>query len=205
MRLYKFLSAIVIIISILVVSGICVLAYQTSIQLDAARVSIETYKSKPVDALDPTILSGSSNYINANLVIPKLGVSGQIRSDTVNGYNTVFHYPESVNPGQSGECGFLSHRTKYSGLFGKLGTLKVGDKVIIVDYANFKKYTYAVTSNGNDIRWDYKQNPIQFETNGEARLLLITCYPPGRKQAAYITHCKLVSTTPIKSTTELDN
>jgi len=203
MSTYRFLSAIIILVSILIVSGIAIMAYEKSLELSAAKISIENYKSKPVNALDPTISSGSSNNINASLIIPKIGVNGQIRSDTVNGYNTVYHFPESVDPGQSGECGLLSHRTKYSGLFGKIGTLKVGDKVIIIDYTNFKKYTYQVTSNGNDIRWDYKENPIQFETRGDARLMLITCYPPGRKQAAYICHCKLVSTTPIKSASSL--
>jgi len=79
-------------------------------------------------------------------------VDATIRSDTVNAYNSIYHYPESVNPGQSGECEFLSHRTKYSGLFGKLGSLKVGDEVIVKDYSSNKKYIYKVTSNGNDIR-----------------------------------------------------
>jgi len=201
MRKYKFLSVIVILACILIASGIIIVAYEKSLELNAARASIETYKIKksaPVDILDPTIIKGNTNFISAKLVIPKIDVNGIIRSDTVNGYNTVYHYPESVLPGQSGECGLLSHRTKYSGLFGKLGSLDVGDEVIIKDYTVSKKYVYKVTSNGKDIRWDYKENPIQFEQNGEARLLLITCYPPGRKQAAYITHCKLVSTSPLK-------
>lgn len=201
MRKYEFLSVIVILACILIASGIIIVAYEKSLELNAARASIETYKIKksvPVDILDPTIIKGNKNVISARLVIPKIDVNGIIRSDTVNGYNTVYHYPESVLPGQSGECGLLSHRTKYSGLFGKLGSLDVGDEVIIKDYTVSKKYVYKVTSNGKDIRWDYKENPIQFEQNGEARLLLITCYPPGRKQAAYITHCRLVSTSSLK-------
>ncbi len=197
---YKFLSVVVILICILIASGIVVVAYEKSLELNAAKTSINTYiikKSKPVDILDPTNIKSNQN-INARLVIPKMGINGIIRSDTVNAYNTVYHYPESVLPGQSGECGLLSHRTKYSGLFRRLGSLKVGDRVIIKDYATNKKYVYEVTSNGEDIRWDYKENPIQFEQGGDARLLLITCYPPGRKQAAYITHCRLISTSPLK-------
>lgn len=200
MHKYRFLSLIVIIICILIASGIVVVAYQKSLELDAAKTSVNAYiikKSAPVDVLDPSNLKSNVN-IKARLVIPKLEVNGIIRSDTVNGYNAVYHYPESVLPGQPGECGLLSHRTKYSGLFRGLGSLKVGDTVIIKDYANSKKYVYAITSNGEDIRWDYKENPIQFEQGGESRLLLVTCYPPGRKQAAYITHCKLVSTAPLK-------
>ncbi|MGF7118079.1 class E sortase [Methanobacterium oryzae] len=196
MHKYKLLSIAIVFGCILVSLGIIQLAFDQYQDLISAKTSLELYKSNPVDALDPTITnSGSISIINAELIIPKLGIEGIIRSDTVNGYNTVYHYSESVNPGENGECGLLSHRTKYSGLFGKLGTLKVGDTVIINDYTNSKKYVYKVTSNGNDIRWDYKENPIQFEHGGEARLLLITCYPPGKKQAAYITHCKLVSTT----------
>ncbi len=200
MSKYKLLSVLIILGCIIVSLGIIIVGYEKSFELNAAQTSLNTYKNKtsaPVDILNPTITNGGStgSYLNAQLIIPKLDVEGIIRSDTVNGYNTVYHYPESVNPGQSGECGLLSHRTKYSGLFGKLGTLKVGDTVIINDYTNSKKYVYKVTSNGNDIRWDYKKNPIQFDQTGESRLLLITCYPPGKKQAAYITHCKLVSTT----------
>jgi sortase A len=112
----------------------------------------------------------------------------------VNAYNAVYHYPESVYPGQPGECGILGHRTTYSGLFKNLGTLQIGDKVIIVDTVMKKRYTYEVTSNGDDIRWDYKTNPVRFSQEGEARLMLMTCYPPGKKEAAFITHCKLVST-----------
>jgi len=67
--------------------------------------------------------------------------------------------------------------------------------VIIKDLTYKKIYTYEVTSNGNDIRYDYKTNPIRFALEGDSRLLLVTCYPPGAKSAAYITHTKLVSTT----------
>ncbi len=69
----------------------------------------------------------------------------------------------------------------------------MGDEVIIKDYNSRKKYIYQVTSNGQDIRWDYKTNPVRFAQEGEPRLLIMTCYPPGRKQAAYIMHCKMVS------------
>jgi sortase A len=121
-------------------------------------------------------------------MIPKMRITGKIRSNTVNGYNTVYHYSQSVNPGQSGECGLLSHRTKYSGLFSKLGSLEAGDEVIITDYLLHRKYVYIV-------RWNYKKKPLTFAQSGDAKLLLITCYPPGKSEAAFITHCKLVSTT----------
>jgi sortase A len=169
--------------------------FEQSKELGKAQKSLKDYNEKmsnPVDALDPLSSSGGASI--GELVIPKLGVDCTIRSDTVNAYNAVFHYSESVYPGQPGECGILGHRTTYSGLFRNLGTLQIGDKVIIIDAVMKKKYTYSVTSNGDDIRWDYKTNPVRFAQEGDARLMLMTCYPPGKKEAAYITHCKLVST-----------
>lgn len=198
---YKILSVAIIVMSILICSVIIINAFEKSSLLNSYNAALQAQgnKSAPINALNPTITRSTSTgrISRSRLIIPKIGVDSTIRSDTVNAYNTVYHYPESVNPGQSGECGFLSHRTKYSGLFGKLGSLKVGDEVIVKDYSSNKKYIYKVTSNGNDIRWDYEENPIQFDQSGEARLLLVTCYPPGKKQAAYITHCKLVSTSKI--------
>ncbi|MBI5681073.1 MAG: sortase [Methanobacterium sp.] len=198
---YKLLSVAVVGITILIIFSMIMAGFEKSQELGAyqATVHAKVNKSVPVNVLYPTSSKSASGGATAQrIVIPKIGVDASIRSDTVNSYNAVYHYTESVEPGQNGECGFLSHRTTYSGLFGKLGSLKVGDEVIIKDYAKSKKYTYKVTSNGNDIRWDYKQNPIEFDQSGEARLLLVTCYPPGKKQAAYICHCKLVSTTPLK-------
>jgi sortase A len=159
-----------------------------------AQDNLKSYQermSNPVDALNPDI---SGSY-TGELIIPKLDMDCTIRSDTVNAYNAVYHYPESVNPGQPGECGILGHRTTYSGLFKNIGSLEIGDKIMIKDSNLEKMYTYSVTSNGDDIRWDYKTNPVKFSEEGESRLLIITCYPPGKKEAAYIVHCKLVSTT----------
>jgi sortase A len=190
------------IVSVLVLVGciflsltIVMAGYEQSKELGKAKKSLKEYNEKmsqPVDALDPLSSGGVATI--GELVIPKLGVDCIIRSDTVNAYNAVYHYPESSYPGQPGECGILGHRTTYSGLFKNLGSLQEGDLVIIIDPVMKKKHTYAVTSNGNDIRWDYKTNPVRFSQEGEARLMLMTCYPPGKKDAAFITHCKLVST-----------
>ena len=169
-------------------------AIDQSKDLIKAQKSLKDYNermSNPVNALDPTSTGGG---VIGELMIPKLGVDCNIRSDTVNAYDAVYHYPESVDFGQPGEIGLLGHRTTYSHLFLNIASLQIGDKAIIIDPTIQKKYTYAVTSNGNDIRWDYKTNPVRFAQEGEARLMIITCYPPGRKEAAYITHFKLVST-----------
>ena len=198
MSKYKLLSVAIVLVCIIVSAGIIIVGYEKYVELNKYKsdLYLRGNGTAPVDLLYPSSthsISGSTDVYY--LVIPKLGVNAKINSDTVNGYNTVYHYPESVDPGQNGECGLLSHRTHYSGLFKGIGTLKSGDQVIIKDYSASKKYIYKVTSNGNDIRWDYKENPISFAQSGDPRLLLVTCYPPGRKLAAYICHCKLVSTT----------
>ena len=180
---------------ILISLTIVLAGFEQSKNLSQAQQSLKNYNermSAPVNALDPMNTAGGGSI--GELIIPKLGVDCLIRSDTVNAYNAVYHYPESAMPGQPGECGILGHRTTYSGLFKNLGTLVVGDKVIIINPILKKKYTYSVTSNGNDIRWDYKTNPVTFALDGQARLMLMTCYPPGKKEAAFITHCVLVST-----------
>ena len=195
MKRNSLLSGIVLIGCVFLSLTIVMAGYEQSKDLNKAQKSLKDYKermSNPVDALDP--LSSGGGAAVGELSIPKLGVYCTIRSDTVNAYNAVYHYPESVYPGQPGECGILGHRTTYSGLFKNLGTLQIGDKVIIVDTVMKKRYIYEVTSNGDDIRWDYKTNPVRFSQEGEARLMLMTCYPPGKKEAAFITHCKLVST-----------
>lgn len=194
MRKYQTLSLVIVLGCVFLSANIAITGYQQLQDVNKAQKSVADYKEKmsaPVDALDPHYLA--SNYINAQLIIPKLYVTANIRSDTVNAYNSVYHYSESVMPGQNGECGILGHRTKYSGLFTKIASLAPGDQAIIKDFTQHKKYVYVVTSNGNDIRWDYKTNPIRFAQEGQPRLLIVTCYPPGRKLAAWITHFKLVS------------
>ena len=176
MSRYKILAVVVILVCVIVSSAIIIVGYEKSKELNAYQnnLYLRGNGSAPVNILDPTSsVSGSTSDVY-RIVIPSIGVNARINSDTVNGYNTVYHYPESVEPGQNGECGFLSHRTHYSGLFRQLGSLKVGDEVIIKDYTISKKFIYKVTSNGDDIRWDYKENPISFAQSGEPRLLLIT-------------------------------
>jgi len=194
MKPINILAGVILLVCIFISLTIVMAAIDQSKDLIKAQKSLKDYNermSNPVNALDPTSTGGG---VIGELMIPKLGVDCNIRSDTVNAYDAVYHYPESVDFGQPGEIGLLGHRTTYSHLFLNIASLQIGDKAIIIDPTIQKKYTYAVTSNGNDIRWDYKTNPVRFAQEGEARLLIITCYPPGRKEAAYITHFKLIST-----------
>jgi sortase A len=197
MHKYRVVSIAIIVGCLLFSVNGMIIIFNKMQEADSAQKTVQDYKermSTPVDALDPHTTNAASAS-TAKLVIPKLGVDCYIRTDTVNAYNSVYHYPQSAGFGQPGEAGILGHRTTYSSLFKNINSLSPGDKVIIKDLTYKKIYTYEVTSNGNDIRYDYKTNPIRFALEGDSRLLLVTCYPPGAKSAAYITHTKLVSTT----------
>ena len=137
----------------------------------------------------------SSTPIWGQVSIPSQGVTWDIRQDSVNFYGSVFHYETSFFTGQNGTVGLLGHHTRYSAPFANINLLNTGDKVIITDYLTQRNYVYQVQSN-NDIKSDYKTNPIQFAP-GSYELTLVTCYPPGYEEAAYQTHLKLVSIEPI--------
>jgi sortase A len=137
-----------------------------------------------------------NNPFWADLDIPSIGANFGIRSDTVNAYDSVYHYSKSVYPGENGKSGLMGHHTHYSAPFMNINLLKKGDKIIINDFLTLKKYIYTVNYNG-DIKWDYKVNPIQFEHNGGKKLILVTCYPPGFMKGAWIVHSKLTSIQPL--------
>ena len=198
MRNSRLISVVIIMICLLVCSSIIMVAYSDFNKLKNSQARLEHYKTAPRDLLDPDIsptidssVGGSSTL--GRLIIPRLDLNFMIRTDTVNAYNSVYHYTESVMPGNNGDCGLLGHRTTYSGPFRHIANLQVGDTVIIQDEILSKKYVYQVVSSG-DIRWDYRTNPVQFSQYGESKLMLITCHPAGTSNAAWITHCKLVST-----------
>ncbi|MEN6592515.1 MAG: sortase [Methanobacterium sp.] len=98
--------------------------------------------------------------------IPTHHVNWGIRSDTVNGYNSVYYYSESSYPDRNSTMGLLCHRTSFSAPFRNIDQLKPGDEVVINDYLTQRKYIYQVVSN-RDIKWGYKTDPIKF--------------PPGEK------------------------
>jgi sortase A len=136
-----------------------------------------------------------ATHIFGTLAIPSLGVEWNMRSDTLNAMNGVYHDSKSFYPGLNGTSGVLGHHTLYSAPFAHINELKLGSVIIINDYLTQKKYTYLVISNG-ETKWDYKVNPIQYP-KGTNELLLITCWPPGFKQAAWIVRCKPVSIEPL--------
>jgi sortase A len=153
------------------------------------------YKSPEIKAVTNNLTIKDSSQENTpiwgKVTIPSQGVTWDIRQDSVNYYGSVYHYSNSFFTGQNGTVGLLGHHTRYSAPFANINLLNTGDKVIITDYLTQRNYVYQVESNG-DIKSDYKTNPLQF-ASGTYELTLVTCYPPGYEEAAYLTHCKLVS------------
>jgi sortase A len=163
MSRYKIASVLIVLVCATLAGSIVMAGFQQMQNVTKAQKSLKDYQEKmsnPVDALDPSDFT--SSYINAQLIIPKLNVSATIRSDTVNAYNAVYHYPASVMPGKPGECGILGHRTTYSGLFTNIASLKVGDQAIIKDFSQRKKYVYQVTSNDLNTLLDSQKNIKKF-------------------------------------------
>ncbi|MDR3291395.1 MAG: class E sortase [Methanobrevibacter sp.] len=137
----------------------------------------------------------TKNPIFGTIVIPKLDCAWNIRADTVDAYNSVWHYTNSYYPGEKGSIGISGHHTTYSSPFNHLETLIKGDKVYINDFLTQKKYTYEVVSN-YDIRPENDPSYVQFK-KGEKELMLETCWPPGYIYEELYCHCKLVSIEPL--------
>ncbi|MGZ7107362.1 MAG: sortase domain-containing protein [Methanobacterium sp.] len=149
-------------------------------ELDAIKKSLKVNNT----TLKPTFVFGS-------ISMPRLGVKWDIRSDSINSLNGVYHYSNSFYPGQDGSIGVVGHHTMYSAPMNHIENFQVGDKVYINDYLTQKRYTYHVV-NTNDIRYDYETNKITFQPGGK-ELILATCWPPGRKSAEIYIHCQLDS------------
>jgi sortase A len=141
----------------------------------------------------PTKLNNTAVF--GSVAIPTLGVKWDIRYDTLNVYNGVYHYSESFYPGTNGSMGLLGHHTSYSAPFNHIELINPGDTIIIRDYLTQKKYTYVVVSN-NDIRYDYTTNLIQFP-KGTNELVIGTCWPPGYTSAERYVHCQLSKVEPL--------
>ncbi|OEC84791.1 MULTISPECIES: sortase domain-containing protein [Methanobacterium] len=132
----------------------------------------------------------------AELIMPTIGGDWELTSNSVND-PAVYFVPTSYYPGTNGQTALMGHHTTHSAPFSGITQLKVGDPLIIKDYLTQKKYTYEVTSNGDDIRWGVKGTSIDYQSTSTPELWLITCWPTGYSRAAYIVHSKLVSVEPL--------
>lgn len=151
--------------------------------------------SKEFDVIKKSLKVNSTTLTKSNVFasisIPRLGVKWNIRSDSINNYNAVYHYGDSFYPGQDGAIGVIGHHTRYSAPMNHIETLKKGDKIYIDDYLTQKRYVYEVLTT-NDIRYDYTTNKIKFPSSSR-ELILATCWPPGRTAAEIYVHSQLVS------------
>ena len=140
--------------------------------------------------------TGTTNLLkyNAQLIIPKLGISPTIHADTLNHYNAVYHYPNAAYFGTPGQCAFIGHRTTYSAVLRYINLLNYGDTIIIKDYTSKKKSTYRVVS--HETKYNY-QLISHFKTYGKSELMLKSCYPVGYSYMKWIVHGVLVSTVPL--------
>lgn len=134
------------------------------------------------------------NKFKAKLVIPKMGANINIRSDTLNANNAVYHYPKSVYFGTPGECAMIGHRTTWTAPMNKIHTLTTGDLIYIYDYTARKISTYI---------YQYhkilpnSQLTSNWKKKGDSILILKSCHPPGSGANKYIVYAKLVSNLPL--------
>jgi len=134
------------------------------------------------------------NSFKAKLVIPRMHASINIRSDTLNANNAVYHYPNSVYFGTPGECAMIGHRTTWTAPMFYIHTVRKGDLIYIYDYTAKKICTYVaqyhkVLNNGNV--------PTTFAQQGKSIIQLRTCNPPGQAYQKYLVYGTLVSTLPL--------
>lgn len=128
----------------------------------------ETVKVSPVEKyLEGKELSGI-------IEIPKLGVKAAILEGTDDRAlkYTVGHYPDTVDPGEKGNCVLLGHRNYvYGHYFRKLNELKPGDRVILRKGKDI--FTYIVTES-------FVVEPEEvwvLDPAKDAILTMITCTP----------------------------
>ena len=105
------------------------------------------------------------------------------------------HYSYSSAPGEPGLSIYLGHRMyDYGRHFNRLGEIVSGDIVVIE--SKQARYTYEV--DGISII-DPQEIPAYFneQTNGENRLLLVTCHPVRVASHRLLVHGKLINTEPL--------
>jgi len=134
------------------------------------------------------------NSYSARLVIPKMGSNIQIRSDTLNANNAIYHYTNSVYFGTPGECAMIGHRTTWTAPMRKIHTLTTGDLIYIYDYTAKKISKYQYQYHEILPNWKLSNN---WKKSGPSMLILKTCHPPGSGANKYIVYAKLVSSLPL--------
>lgn len=129
--------------------------------------------------------------------IDKIGVDMPIAEGSTK-YNlrvAIGHYSYSASPGEPGLSIYLGHRMyDYGRHFNRLGEVGEGDVVVIETKES--RFTYEVDRISII---DPQELPTYFneQTNGENRLLLVTCHPVRVASHRLLVHGKLISTEPL--------
>ncbi|NLW12476.1 MAG: class D sortase [Clostridiaceae bacterium] len=129
--------------------------------------------------------------------IDKIGVDMPVAEGSTK-YNlrvAIGHYSYSASPGEPGLSIYLGHRMyDYGRHFNRLGEVVTGDIVVIE--TKEARFTYEVDRISII---DPQELPAYFneQTDGENRLLLVTCHPVRVASHRLLVHGKLISTEPL--------
>lgn len=117
--------------------------------------------------------------------IPKLGIRAPLvfSENLEQGLNKgVVHYPESNLPGEEGAAIFLGHsapvgwpKINYDWVFSDIEDLEQGDEIYVV-FENCR-YTYSVEER---MVLEKGQEIPPSLTGGASKLVVISCWPPGK-------------------------
>ncbi|MEK7542656.1 MAG: sortase [Patescibacteria group bacterium] len=149
-----------------------------------------------------TIEKNKAEITEAAIVIPKIGVEAPIifvastkPADFLNPLkNGVAHYP-SILPGRKGTSIILGHSaplawfgSKYDDIFSNLKDLEHGDRILIT--RDGKLHIYEVKekvflNRGQDV-------PAELMQSDGARLLLLSCWPPGINNKRIIVQSEII-------------
>jgi sortase A len=111
----------------------------------------------------------------ARLQIPALGVDQIVVAGTSTGdlAKGPGHYTGTALPGQSGNIAIAGHRTTDGAPFNRLGTLSVGDRIVLTA-SNGQPYTYRVSSPPVAVS---PSDVAVLDNFGDNRITLTTCTP----------------------------
>lgn len=149
----------------------------------------QSTKAPNTTTLNP-VLSGSTQYpVMAKLTIPKL----KLELPVINEYSdealkvSVCRYIGPTQPGQAGNLVIIGHDYKSGAHFGRVGELKSGDTIILMDTWG-KEYTYEV--------YELKQvTPDDVQSlniyQGTSAVTLLTCTNNANKRL--LVRCKMVN------------
>ncbi len=156
----------------------------------------DTLETETVDSTEPEPEVITVKAIG-KIKIDKIGVDMPIAEGSTK-YNlrvAIGHYSYSAPAGEPGLSIYLGHRMyDYGRHFNRLGEIVSGDIVVIE--TKEARFTYEV--DGISII-DPQEIPAYFneQTNGENRLLLVTCHPVRVASHRLLVHGKLISTEPL--------